>query len=52
MCEAELNQLRPNEFPIADEIRPQPGYAPVMMFPAGVIRELAGEPSPVSARDR
>jgi TolA-binding protein len=52
MCEAELNQLSPNEFPIADEVRPQPGYAPVMMFPAGVTTELAGEPSPISARAR
>ena len=46
MCEAELNQLRPNDFPTADEIRPQPGYAPVMMFPAGVIRELGASPHP------
>ena len=52
MCEAELNQLRPNDFPTADEIRPQPGYAPVMMVPAGVIREIGGQASPVSVSHR
>ena len=26
MCEAELNQLRPQRFPLAAEIRAQPGY--------------------------
>jgi TolA-binding protein len=52
MCEAELNQLRPNDFPTAGEIRPQPGYAPVMMSPAGVITELAREPSRVRVSDR
>jgi TolA-binding protein len=41
LCEAELSQLRPNDFPVASEIRPQPGYAPAMVFPAGVVRELA-----------
>jgi TolA-binding protein len=52
LCESELNQLRPNDFPLAGEIRPQPGYAPVMLFPAGVIRELAREPSPVASEER
>ena len=26
LCEAELNQLKPVEYPIASEIRAQPGY--------------------------
>ncbi len=52
LCESELSQLRPNEYPLADEIRPQPGYAPVMMFPAGVITELVREASPVAAEER
>ncbi len=27
LCEGELNQLKPNEYPLASEIRAQPGYA-------------------------
>ncbi|MSP62027.1 MAG: tetratricopeptide repeat protein [Myxococcales bacterium] len=34
LCEAELNLLRPREYPIADEIRAQPGYAAV-----GLVRD-------------
>jgi tetratricopeptide (TPR) repeat protein len=29
LCEAELNQIKPNEYPLASEIRAQPGYAAV-----------------------
>jgi tetratricopeptide (TPR) repeat protein len=29
LCEAELNQIKPNEYPLAAEIRAQPGYSAV-----------------------
>jgi tetratricopeptide (TPR) repeat protein len=44
LCEAELSHLHPSDFPVAAEIRPQPGYAPRFMFPAGVVRELTRGP--------
>ncbi|MGZ5237288.1 MAG: hypothetical protein ACXWCV_13330, partial [Caldimonas sp.] len=37
LCESELNQLKPAEYPIASEIRAQPGYVQVMMDRAGVM---------------
>jgi hypothetical protein len=36
LCEAELNQLKPAEYPLASEIRAQPGYVQVTMDRAGV----------------
>jgi hypothetical protein len=29
LCEGELNQIKPNEYPLASEIRAQPGYSAV-----------------------
>jgi TolA-binding protein len=36
-CERELNQLRPVEFPVASEVKPEPGYVPVTIAPAPLI---------------
>ncbi len=35
-CERELNQLRPVEFPVASEVKPEAGYVPVSMAPASL----------------
>lgn len=37
LCEAELNQLKPVEYPLPTEIRAQPGYVQVTMDRAGVL---------------
>ena len=31
LCEAELNQIKPGEYPLASEIRAEPGYAGVTL---------------------
>jgi hypothetical protein len=35
-CERELNQLRPVEFPIASEVKPDAVYVPVSIGPASL----------------
>jgi tetratricopeptide (TPR) repeat protein len=40
LCEAELNQIRPAEYPIASEIRARPGFAMFRTDRAGVITEI------------
>ena len=36
LCEQELNQLQPVEFPLASEIKPEAGYVPMSLAPASV----------------
>jgi hypothetical protein len=36
LCEGELNQIKPNEYPLAAEIRAQPGYSTVLSDRADV----------------
>jgi hypothetical protein len=36
LCEAELNQIKPAEYPLAAEIRAEPGYAAVSTDRASV----------------
>ena len=36
LCEGELNQIKPNEYPLAAEIRAQPGYSSVSSDRTGV----------------
>ena len=45
LCEVELNQLQPSEYPLASETRPEPGYESTLMSPSPVVSEL-----PASAR--
>ncbi len=40
LCEAELNQIKPAEFPIASEIRAKPGYVTFKVDRADVIAEV------------
>lgn len=42
LCERELNQMKPAEYPLASEIKPEPGYTATVMAPAAVIDELTG----------
>ena len=37
-CERELNQLRPVEFPVASEVKPEVGYVPMSIGPASLAR--------------
>ncbi len=40
MCEVELNQMQPSEYPLAVEARPDAGYVSTVMTPARVLSEL------------
>ena len=39
LCERELNQLQPAEFPVSSEIKPEASYVPTTMAAARVVRE-------------
>ncbi len=40
LCEQELNQMQPSEYPLAAEAKPEPGYVSTPMMPAPVLLEL------------
>jgi len=40
LCERELNQLEPSQFPLASEMKPEAGFVPTTMTAAGVKAEL------------
>lgn len=40
LCEKELNQIKPAEYPIASEIRPEPGYVMFKTDRAKVVEEI------------
>ena len=40
LCETELNQIKPAEYPLASEIRAQPGYVDKRSDPAPIMTEL------------
>ncbi len=40
MCEVELNQMKPAEYPLAAEAKPEPGYVSTPITPAAVVSEL------------
>jgi tetratricopeptide (TPR) repeat protein len=43
MCEVELNQMQPSEYPLAVELRPVAEYVPTLMTPAKVVPELSSK---------
>jgi tetratricopeptide (TPR) repeat protein len=45
MCEVELNQMQPSDYPLAAEARPEAGYVNTLMTPARVIPEIASNPT-------
>jgi tetratricopeptide (TPR) repeat protein len=40
LCEVELNQMQPSEYPLASESKPEPGYIATNMSLAPVVSEL------------
>ncbi len=48
LCERELNQMKPTEYPLASEVKPEAGYVSTMMEETPVIPEL-GESTPAAA---
>ncbi len=48
LCETELNQIQPSEYPLAAEAKPEPGYVSTLMSPAQVIPELPVQTTPVA----
>ena len=39
-CEVELNQMRPSDYPLASEAKPEPGFIGTQMMAAPVVTEL------------
>jgi tetratricopeptide (TPR) repeat protein len=50
MCEVELNQLKPSEYPLAAEAKPEPGYVSTPITPAAIVSELPDDVQ-VSTKD-
>ncbi len=48
MCEVELNQMKPAEYPLAAEMKPEPGYVSTPITPGGVVPELPDDLQVVS----
>ncbi len=42
LCEVELNQMQPSDYPLASEARPEAGYVATTMTPADLVSELPG----------
>ncbi len=40
LCEVELNQMKPTEYPLAAEIKPEPDYVSTPITPGALISEL------------
>jgi tetratricopeptide (TPR) repeat protein len=49
MCEKELNQMQPSEYPLAAEDKPDAGYMNTLMTPAPVMTELPASAQPLGA---
>lgn len=43
LCERELNQMKPSDYPLASEMKPEAGYVSTAMSPTPVISELSTE---------
>ena len=41
LCERELNQMKPSDYPLSSEVKPEAGYVSTMMSPTPVISELS-----------
>ncbi|HVU53071.1 MAG TPA: tetratricopeptide repeat protein [Polyangia bacterium] len=41
LCERELNQMKPSEYPLASEVKPEAGYVSTNMSPTPVVGELS-----------
>jgi tetratricopeptide (TPR) repeat protein len=50
MCEVELHQMQPSDYPLAAESRPEAGFVSTLMTPGTVIPELVVAPSTAVAQ--
>ena len=41
LCERELNQMKPTEYPLSSEVKPEAGYVSTTMSPTTVVPELS-----------
>jgi tetratricopeptide (TPR) repeat protein len=41
LCERELNQMKPTEYPLSSEVKPEAGYVSTNMSPTPVVPELS-----------
>ena len=41
LCEKELNQMKPSEYPLSSEVKPEAGYVSTTMSPSPVVLELS-----------
>jgi len=41
LCEKELNQMKPSEYPLSSEVKPEAGYVSTTMSPSMVVPELS-----------
>ncbi len=41
LCERELNQMKPSEYPLSSEVKPEAGYVSTTMSPSPVVLELS-----------
>ena len=41
LCEKELNQMKPSEYPLSSEVKPEAGYVSTTMSPSPVVTELS-----------
>ncbi len=48
MCEVELNQMKPAEYPLAAEAKPEPGFVSTPITPAALISELPDDVQVIS----
>jgi TolA-binding protein len=49
LCEIELNQMQPSEYPLAAEAKPEPGYTAPLMTPSPVLPDLPPQTTPTVA---
>jgi hypothetical protein len=49
LCERELNQMKPSDYPLSSEMKPEAGYVSTTMSPTPVITELQEGPAIAAA---
>jgi TolA-binding protein len=50
LCERELNQMKPSDYPLASEVKPEAGYVSTAMSPTPVIPEISMEVAASAAK--
>jgi len=52
LCEVELNQMQPSEYPLASEIKPEAGYMATTITPAPLVEELPEDQQTLPSANR